>query len=75
MTSDAITQETTEQTDTSVGKDLPCGSYDVGSTKRKLSHGEGVSSELRRSARLTKRARTWWRWFLSFLYSFLAIHW
>lgn len=55
MTRNAIPQEATDQTDTSVGKDLSCGSYDAGSTKRKLSPDEGVSSELRRSERLTKR--------------------
>jgi hypothetical protein len=58
VTRDAIPQETIDQTNTSVGKDLPCSSYDVGVTKRKLLHVEGVSSELRRSERLTKRART-----------------
>jgi hypothetical protein len=58
MTRDAVPQETTDQTDTSLGNDLACDSYDVRSTKRRLSHGGGVSSELRRSARLPKRART-----------------
>lgn len=58
MTRDAVPQETTDQTDTSLGKDVSCDSCNVRSTKRRLSHGGRVSSELRRSARLTKRART-----------------
>jgi hypothetical protein len=57
MTRDAVPQEITDQTDTSLGKGLSCGSYDVRSTTRRLSHGGDVSSDLRRSARLTKRAR------------------
>jgi hypothetical protein len=58
MTSDAITQETTDRTDTSVGESLPCGLNAVGSAKRKSPHDEDVSSGLRRSERLTKRTRT-----------------
>jgi hypothetical protein len=58
MTRDPVPQEATDQTNTSPGKDLSRDTCDVRSTKRRLSHGRGVSSELRRSARLTKRART-----------------
>jgi hypothetical protein len=56
-TSEANTQKTTEQTFTADGKGLPCAPQAAGSTKRKLSHAKGFS-ELRRSERLTKRART-----------------
>jgi hypothetical protein len=58
MTSDTITQETTDQAGTSDGKNLPYGLLAVPLTKRKLSHADGVYSELRRSERLAKRART-----------------
>lgn len=58
ITSDAITQETTNQSHMFPGMDLLCSFNDAGSTKRKLSHDEDVSSELRRSERLAKRART-----------------
>jgi hypothetical protein len=58
MISDAITQETTDRHNTSVGKNLPCGFNAVGSAKRKSSHDEDVSTGLRRSERLTKRTRT-----------------
>jgi hypothetical protein len=53
MTRDVITQEKTDQTSTSVGKNPPRSFHDAGSAKR-----IGIRSELRRSARLTKRART-----------------
>jgi hypothetical protein len=56
MTSDTISQETVDQASTSVGKNLPRSSY-AGSVKRKPSH-DGIQSELRRSERLAKRART-----------------
>lgn len=36
---------------------LGSGSCDAGSTKRKLLHGEGISSELRRSKRLSKKGQ------------------
>jgi hypothetical protein len=58
MTRTAVPQETTDQTNTSLVKDLPCDSYGMRPTKHRLSHGEGVSSEPRRSARLAKIART-----------------
>jgi hypothetical protein len=57
MTSGAITQEIIDETDTSVRKSLPHRSHDAGPVKRKLSH-DGMRSELRRSGRLAKRART-----------------
>lgn len=57
MISDAIVQETTDKVGTPAGKDLPRSSHNAGSVKRKLSQ-DGIRSELRRSERLTKRART-----------------
>ena len=56
MTSGAVTQKTAEASH-SVGKDLPRSSQDARSVKHKLSH-DGIRAELRRSERLTKRART-----------------
>lgn len=57
MTSDIITQETADQGSTSAGKNLPRSFHDTGSVKRKLSH-DGLHSGLRRSKRLTQRARS-----------------
>lgn len=56
MSRNAVPQETADQVDTYLGEDLSCNCYDVRSTKRRLRHGGGASSELRRSARLTKRS-------------------
>ncbi|GFF95340.1 hypothetical protein IFM47457_10306 [Aspergillus lentulus] len=58
MAGDVITQETTDQTSTSVWKNLPHSCHNDGAVKRKSSH-DGVHSEPRRSERPTKRARTW----------------
>lgn len=57
MTGDVITQETTDQASTSAGQNLSQSCHNAGSVKRKSSH-DGIRSELRRSERLTKRART-----------------
>jgi hypothetical protein len=46
ITSDAVTQDTPNQIDITVGKDLLCGSCDAGSTKGKLLHDESIPSEL-----------------------------
>ena len=56
MTTNTISLETVDHAGTSVGKNLPRSSH-AGSVKRKQSH-DGIQSELRRSERLAKRART-----------------
>lgn len=45
--SDAVTQGTTDQIGITVEKDVLCGPYDVGSTKRKLAHDESNPSKLK----------------------------
>ncbi|KAJ6187060.1 hypothetical protein N7519_001968 [Penicillium mononematosum] len=57
MTSDTIAQKSTDSVGTFIGKNQPCSFPDVGPVKRKSSH-DSIRSELRRSERLTKRART-----------------
>jgi hypothetical protein len=53
---DTITQETTDQAGLTVVKNLPRSSH-AGTLRRKLSR-DGIQSEVRRSERLAKRART-----------------
>jgi hypothetical protein len=58
MTRDAVPQEATDRTDTSLGKDLPSTPDVVGPSKRRLSNGEGASFEVRRSEQWAKKAGT-----------------
>jgi hypothetical protein len=56
ITHDAVPHETTDRTDTSLGEGLSSDSYDVGSTKRRLSHG--TADNMSRLKRLGKTAST-----------------
>jgi hypothetical protein len=57
MTRNAVPQEISIQTDTSFGKGLSCGSYDISSTKRRLSHE--TADNINRIKCLGKTASTW----------------